>query len=50
MQEATAIIESGKLSPLMDPRHFSMDTVEDAYGALESRNAKGKIVVDITGK
>jgi NADPH:quinone reductase len=47
MREATVIIEAGKLSPLMDPRHFSMDTAEDAYAALESRNAKGKIVVEI---
>ena len=47
LREATTIIEAGKLIPLMDPRHFTMDTVEDAYAALESRTGKGKIVLDI---
>jgi NADPH2:quinone reductase len=47
LREATTIIEAGKLMPLMDPRHFNMDTVEDAYAALEGRTAKGKIVLDI---
>jgi NADPH:quinone reductase-like Zn-dependent oxidoreductase len=47
LREATTIIEAGKLMPLMDPRHFTMVTVEDAYAALESRTGKGKIVLDI---
>ena len=47
LREATTIIEAGKLTPLMDPRHFTMDTVEDAYAALENRTGKGKIVLDI---
>jgi len=47
LREATTIIEAGKLMPLMDPRHFTMDTVEDAYAALESKTGKGKIVLDI---
>jgi NADPH:quinone reductase len=47
LREAMTIIEAGKLMPLMDPRHFTMDTVEDAYAALESRTGKGKIVLDI---
>ena len=47
LREATTIIEAGKLMPLMDPRHFTMGTVEDAYAALESRTGKGKIVLDI---
>jgi NADPH2:quinone reductase len=47
LREATNIIEAGKLTPLMDPKHFTMDTVEDAYAALEGRTAKGKIVLDI---
>ena len=47
LREATTIVEAGKLMPLMDPRHFTMGTVEDAYAALESRTGKGKIVLDI---
>ena len=47
LKEATAMSEAGKLKPLMDPRHFTMDTVEDAYAALENRTGKGKIILDI---
>jgi NADPH:quinone reductase len=47
LREAMTIIQAGKLTPLMDPRHFTMDTVEDAYAALETRTGKGKIVLDI---
>ena len=47
LKEATVMSEAGKLKPLMDPRHFTMDTVEDAYAALENRTGKGKIILDI---
>jgi NADPH:quinone reductase-like Zn-dependent oxidoreductase len=47
LREATTMIEAGKLTPLMDPTHFTMDTVEEAYAALENRTGKGKIVLDI---
>lgn len=47
LREATTIIEAGKLKPLMAPRHFTMDTVEDAYAALENKIGKGKVVLDI---
>ena len=48
MREATALIESGKLTPRMDIHHYTMETVGEAYAALENRTAKGKIVVEIT--
>lgn len=47
MREATALIEAGELTPLIDPHHYTMDTAEDAYAALENRTAKGKIIVEI---
>jgi len=47
LREATAIIEAGKLTPMLNPRRFSMETVEEAYAALQSRTGKGKIVLDI---
>ena len=47
LREATTLIEAGKLKPQMASRHFTMDTVEDAYAALENRADKGKIVLDI---
>jgi NADPH2:quinone reductase len=47
LREATALIEAGKLTPLMDPHSYTMETVEDAYAAMEGRTAKGKIVIEI---
>src|SRR5258708_1574759 len=47
LQEATRLAEAGKLVPRVDPRLFSLATVDEAYRAIESGSAKGKIVVDI---
>ncbi len=49
MAAATRLIEAGRLLPQLDPRRFTLDTVEDAHAALENRTAKGKIVVEIAG-
>ena len=48
-REATRLIEAGKLAPRVDPRHFTLSSVGEAYRALESNDAAGKIVVDIHG-
>lgn len=47
LREATALIESGKLKPLMNPNRYTMETISDAYDAIENKTAKGKIVIDI---
>jgi NADPH:quinone reductase-like Zn-dependent oxidoreductase len=47
MKEATALIGTGKLIPLMDTNCYTMGTVEAAYAAMEERTAKGKVVVEI---
>jgi NADPH:quinone reductase-like Zn-dependent oxidoreductase len=47
MREATRLIEAGKVAPRVDPRHFTLSTLGEAYRALESGDAAGKIVVDI---
>ena len=49
LREATRLIEAGKLAPRVDPRRFTSSSVGDAYRALESNDAAGKIVVDIRG-
>jgi NADPH:quinone reductase-like Zn-dependent oxidoreductase len=46
MREATRLIEAGKVAPRVDPRHFTLSTLGEAYRALESGDAAGKIVVD----
>jgi NADPH:quinone reductase-like Zn-dependent oxidoreductase len=47
LREATRLAEAGKIVPRVDPRHFSLVTVDEAYRAIESRGAAGKIVIDI---
>lgn len=49
MREATKMVEAGKVKPRVDPRHFTLDTVGDAYRAITTRAAEGRIVVDIEG-
>jgi NADPH:quinone reductase-like Zn-dependent oxidoreductase len=47
LREATRLTEAGKIAPHLDPRHFSLVSVDEAYRAIESRGAAGKIVIDI---
>jgi NADPH:quinone reductase len=46
LREATRLVEAGKLAPRVDPRHFRLPTVGEAYRALENNDVAGKIVVD----
>lgn len=47
MAEATRLVEAGKLVPLVDPRHFALESVGEAYALIRDHAAKGKLVVDI---
>ena len=47
LREATKLIEAGKIVPRLDPRHFSLETIDDAHAAVESGHVAGKIVVDV---
>ena len=47
MREATRLVEAGKVAPRVDPRHFALSSVDDAYRAVAAGDAAGKIVVDI---
>ncbi|QET06270.1 zinc-dependent alcohol dehydrogenase family protein [Cupriavidus pauculus] len=46
LREAARLAEAGKLAVLMDPRTFGFDDANAAHAALESRTARGKVVVD----
>jgi NADPH:quinone reductase-like Zn-dependent oxidoreductase len=50
LREASRLIEAGKIAPRVDPRHFTLSTVGDAYRALESNDAAGKVVIDISAQ
>lgn len=45
--DVAALVEEGKLRPLIDPARFTLETVPEAYRHLESGTAHGKIVIDI---
>ena len=47
MRQATKLAEAGKLTPAIDPRRFSLDTIEDAFTAVASGQTSGKVVVEI---
>ncbi|GAA4330897.1 zinc-dependent alcohol dehydrogenase family protein [Variovorax defluvii] len=47
LREATQLIEAGKVVPRVDPRAFTLDTLEQAYLAIRNRTAEGKVVVEI---
>ena len=47
LSEATRLVEAGKVVPRLDPRHFTLETVCDAYRALKAGPVQGKLVVDV---
>ena len=47
LREATRLVEAGKVAPIVDPRHFTLETACDAHRAITNRTAAGKIVVDV---
>ena len=49
LAQATRLVEAGELVPLVDPRRFSLASVESAYNAVRDRDAQGKIIVDLAG-
>jgi NADPH:quinone reductase len=47
LREATRLADAGQIRPTLDPRHFNLESVSDAYLAVEKVNATGKVVIDI---
>ena len=47
LRETTRMIEAGQIATRIDPRHFTLDTILDAYQALKDRSATGRVVVDV---
>jgi NADPH2:quinone reductase len=47
MRRATELVESGRLIPRLDSRHFSLGDVERAYAAVTVGRFSGKVVVEI---
>jgi len=49
LEQVAALADAGKLTPLVDPRHFTFSTITDAYDAVETGTSRGKVIVDVTG-
>jgi NADPH:quinone reductase len=47
LAEAARLAEAGVLVPALDPRPFTLGTVAEAYRAIETGTARGKLVVDV---
>src|SRR5262249_2565590 len=47
--QASRLVEAGALVPLVDPRRFSLASVESAHNSLRNRDAQGKTFVDLGG-
>jgi NADPH:quinone reductase-like Zn-dependent oxidoreductase len=39
--------EAGDFTPIVDPRRFTLDTVEAAHAAMAGGDASGKLVIDV---
>ena len=47
LTKVTALVESGSLRPLLHPGTFDLAEVAEAHDALDSRTARGKVIVTI---
>jgi NADPH:quinone reductase-like Zn-dependent oxidoreductase len=47
LRDAAALVDAGKLRPLIDPARYPLARVADAHRQLEDGHALGKVVVDI---
>jgi NADPH:quinone reductase len=47
LREATKLAEAGKLTALLDPHRFTLETAQSAHQLIETGSAAGKIVVDV---
>jgi NADPH2:quinone reductase len=47
LREAAKLVDAGKIAPRIAPRRFTLETVDEAYRAIEAGPFAGKIVVDV---
>ena len=48
MREITALVEAGQIRPLMDGEPYALEDVSSAHARLESGQAMGKVVVQVS--
>lgn len=47
LKEATRLAEKGLLKPILDTKTYTLETVEEAYLAIENKTTTGKVVIEI---
>jgi len=47
LREVAALVDAGRLRPLIDPARHTLATIGDAHAQLEAGRALGKVVIDI---
>jgi NADPH:quinone reductase-like Zn-dependent oxidoreductase len=48
LAEAAALAEAGRLTPIVDPARYDLETVADAHRTVESGKRQGKVVVRVS--
>jgi NADPH:quinone reductase len=48
LRAVTALANAGVLTPILDPRRFTLDTLDEAHKIVATGSGTGKIVVDIS--
>jgi NADPH2:quinone reductase len=48
LREASKLAEDGKLKVLVDPRNFTLDSIDEAHGLIKNGSNAGKVVIDIS--
>lgn len=49
LAEAAALIDAGKLTPIVDPTAYRLEDVTDAHRAVAERTSRGKVVIQVGG-
>lgn len=47
LREATRMIEAGSVKPVLDDRHFTLETAQTAYDLIDGGTARGRLVIDL---
>jgi NADPH2:quinone reductase len=47
LRETAKLVDADRMKPTLDPHRYNLDSVMDAYRAIEQRQTIGKVVIDI---
>jgi NADPH:quinone reductase-like Zn-dependent oxidoreductase len=48
LQAARELVDTGQLRALIDPRHHTLETVNEAHHLIQAGDAAGKLIVDVS--